>query len=185
MKIEMLEIVKIQNERNKQYDLNWRRAGKNWNQRIWAECAEMLSLYGLKWGRDRACRPELDDSGMKYVRLKIVKLWGLMLSQLIERHDTEEEVAHRLLRKYGYRLCEGSILSSLEWIARVTVTSEDPIISGLFGLMEDAGMPFDELYRTYIGKSDLNNFLQEYNDPCKGLRRALVDIYFLERRDGI
>lgn len=163
-----ITIDKIQRMLDLQNKLNIYTNGDNWTTRkdikwlraAWIECAEMMNHCAFKWWKKQT--PNLPQA-----RIELVDIFHFLLSQAIcddikaedlmlcFREDIKEEERNEL--------CE----TPLEWteeLARCIL--DEGVFSNYYVVFsivcDELGLPFDELYRLYIGKNVLNIFRQDH-----------------------
>jgi hypothetical protein len=99
---------------------------------------------------------------MAQVRLEIVDIWHFALSiHLIAGDDpgrTAERIAADLERPAQIR----DFREAIEKMAEEAIRTRGADVSTFAALMRLAGMDFDDLYKTYVGKNVLNRFRQDY-----------------------
>jgi hypothetical protein len=154
MKAKILRMLEMQDAMNTRVNPAWREAAFPWYRAVWTECAEMLDHYGWKWWKHQ--KPD-----MAQVRLEIVDIWHFTLSvrlmQGLPAADTAAQIAAELQEPADIPEMRGAI----EALARDAIETQGASVAIFARLMQLAGLPFDDLYRHYVGKNVLNFFRQD------------------------
>ena len=155
MKDKILVMLDMQDAMNRRVNPDWRQAGSAWYRAIWTECAEMLDHYGWKWWK-------YQKSDMGQVRLEIVDIWHFTMSDLLLAGECRDRIADRiaveLLEPEGCSDLRGAI----EKLALRSLQTRAADIRVFAGLMQAAELPFEALFRCYVGKNVLNLFRQDH-----------------------
>lgn len=145
----------LQDKVNTQVNKNWRAQNFPWYRAIWVESAELLDHYGWKWWKKQT--PDMEQ-----VKLELVDIWHFGLSLELEQ-GAAEAVAVKMQSELTASRCEmGDFRSNLEAFTLKTISSRQFDLQGFLQLMADVALPFDDLYRRYIGKNVLNRFRQDH-----------------------
>jgi len=155
MKPQLLDMLEMQDAMNRKVASDWRERGFAWYRAIWTECAEMLDHYGWKWWKHQ-------EPDMEQVRLEIVDIWHFALSVELLRGDPAEQTAERLARELAQPAATEDLRGAIERMAERAIRTHEADVPVLAALMGHAGMDFDQLYKTYVGKNVLNGFRQDY-----------------------
>ena len=155
MKEKILTMLEMQDAMNSKVNPDWRNAGSEWYRAIWTECAEMLDHYGWKWWKHQ--QPDMDQ-----VKLEIVDIWHFAMSDLLIKGESTEEVAARIEAELPCPVEARDIRQSIESLALVTLQTKSAHVPEFAGLMQCAGLEFDDLFRRYVGKNVLNFFRQDH-----------------------
>lgn len=155
MKEKILTMLEMQDAMNSKVNPDWRNAGSEWYRAIWTECAEMLDHYGWKWWKHQ--QPDMDQ-----VKLEIVDIWHFAMSDLLIRGESTDEIAARIEAELPCPVEAGDIRQSIESLALVTLQTKSAHVCEFAGLMQCAGLEFDDLFRMYVGKNVLNFFRQDH-----------------------
>ncbi len=155
MKEKILTMLQMQDAINRKVDRDWRDRGFAWYRAIWTECAEMLDHYGWKWWKHQ-------EPDMAQVRLEIVDIWHFALSAQLLAGDTPETAATHILAGLTHPAEEIDFRAAIELMAENAIRTRGANISIFAAMMGSAGMSFDDLYKTYVGKNVLNFFRQDY-----------------------
>ena len=149
----------MQGAHNRQIDPEWRAQGHEYYRAIWVECAELLEHFGWKWWKRQ--QPDLGQ-----VKLELVDIWHFGLSDLLRAGPLPANLAERLDVRPGAPAsgepASGEALrQAVEQLAGETLAAQRFSVAGFARVMEALPMPFDELFRLYVGKNVLNRFRQE------------------------
>ena len=155
MKNQLLVMLEMQDAMNARVNPDWRQAGNAWYRAIWTECAEMLDHYGWKWWKYQ--HPDLDQ-----VRLELVDIMHFAMSDYLLQHDDNEAVAARIEAELCDPRQAGDIRGAIEAMAQATIANRSMHYSDFANIMALIEMDFDQLYRLYIGKNELNFFRQDH-----------------------
>jgi hypothetical protein len=155
MKRQLLDMLAMQDAMNRKVAEDWRERGFPWYRAIWTECAEMLDHYGWKWWKHQ--EPHMDQ-----VRLEIVDIWHFTLSAELLGGDSLERTAERLAGELARPAPTQDLREAIERMAEEAIRIRGANVPVFAALMEQAGMTFGQLYKTYVGKNVLNGFRQDY-----------------------
>ena len=148
-------MLELQDAMNSKVNPDWRNAGSEWYRAIWTECAEMLDHYGWKWWKHQ--QPDMEQ-----VKLEIVDIWHFAMSDLLIRGQSTEDVASQIEAGLSQPVQADDIRQSIESLALVTLQTRSAHVAEFVGLMQCAGLSFEELFRMYVGKNVLNFFRQDH-----------------------
>lgn len=149
-------MLELQAQMNARVHPHWAEQGFPWYRAIWTESAELMEHYGWKWWKKQV--PDVDQ-----VVLELIDIWHFGLSELIERGDDMAAIAAEVVRC----LAEvednrtADFRADIEAFANSVLLNRRFDIVGFSRLMVGAGLTFDELYKSYIGKNVLNLFRQD------------------------
>ena len=155
MKEKILTMLEMQDAMNSKVNPDWRNAGSEWYRAIWTECAEMLDHYGWKWWKHQ--QPEMDQ-----VKLEIVDIWHFAMSDLLLKGGAVENLADRIATGLQYPSEAADIREAIELLAEETLRTKSANVPVFACLMQQADLPFDELFLMYVGKNVLNFFRQDH-----------------------
>jgi len=155
MREKILAMLEMQDAMNSKVNPDWRQAGSEWYRAIWTECAEMLDHYGWKWWKHQ--QPDMDQ-----VKLEIVDIWHFAMSDLLIRADSVDDVAELINAELQNPAEAGNIREAIELLAGATLQTRAANVPIFACLMQLADLPFDELFRMYVGKNVLNFFRQDH-----------------------
>lgn len=154
MKTKILNMLKLQDAMNHKVNETWREADFPWYRAIWTECAEMLDHYGWKWWKHQ--KPD-----MQQVKLEIVDIWHFTLSAYLMRGLPLEQTADLITEDLNQPWEAADLRAAIEDLAKDAIETHSANIPIVSRIMQLAGLDFDDLYRTYIGKNVLNFFRQD------------------------
>ncbi len=155
-KLAMLEtMAAMQVAHNEHVHPEWRTQRYEYYRAVWIECAELLDHFGWKWWKHQ-------QADLNQVKLELVDIWHFGMSDLL-RDDALVPNVVDLLDVVPIDDPSGDALrEAVEDLAEATLQSKAfPI--GLFArAMQVLPLPFDELFRLYVGKNVLNEFRQDH-----------------------
>ncbi len=154
MKQKIITMLELQDAMNTKVRSNWREAGFEWYRAIWMEAAEMLEHYGWKWWKKQQ-----PDS--MQVKLEVIDIVHFMLSIRLQQKGDVEDIATGIVSDFENAMQAEDIRKTIECLALLTLTDQGAHFSFIAGIMKYMEMPFDELYKIYIGKNILNMFRQD------------------------
>jgi dimeric dUTPase (all-alpha-NTP-PPase superfamily) len=154
MKTKILNMLNMQDAMNHKVNETWREADFPWYRAIWTECAEMLDHYGWKWWKHQ--KPD-----MQQVKLEIVDIWHFTLSAYLMRGLPLEQTADLITEDLNQPWEAADLRAAIEDLAKDAIETHSANIPIVSRIMQLAGLDFDDLYRTYIGKNVLNFFRQD------------------------
>jgi len=155
MKPQLLDMLEMQDAMNRKVASDWRERGFAWYRAIWTECAEMLDHYGWKWWKHQ-------EPDMAQVRLELVDIWHFALSAQLLAGDTAKQAARHIAAGLAHPAEEVDFRATIELMAESAIRTRGANISIFAAMMNLAGMSFDQLYKTYVGKNVLNFFRQDH-----------------------
>ena len=145
----------MQDAHNTQVHPDWRAAGFEYYRAVWVECAELLDHFGWKWWKRQ--QPDLEQA-----KLELVDIWHFGMSDLIRANALTSEVIDILDVKPVAAADAKRLRLAVEDLARETLADEAFALERFAGVMELLPLPFDELFRLYVGKNVLNRFRQDH-----------------------
>ncbi|WP_105104187.1 dUTP diphosphatase [Microbulbifer pacificus] len=155
LQTQLQTMLALQDEINTLVNENWRAQNFPWYRAIWVESAELLDHFGWKWWKKQ--QPEMEQ-----VKLELVDIWHFGLSLELQQ-GTPEQVAEKMLRQLSAdSAAAGDFRENLEAFTLKTLASKQFDLVGFAQLMADVELPFEELYRRYVGKNVLNRFRQDH-----------------------
>lgn len=157
MKNKIINMLQLQDAMNTRVNPLWRDAGNEWYRAIWIEASEMLEHYGWKWWKKQS--PDVMQ-----VKLEVVDIVHFALSIRLEQgsHSEQGDIAAAIAVEFENPKTGGEIRTSIELLARETLIDQGAHFSIIAGIMQHLDMPFDELYKIYVGKNVLNMFRQDH-----------------------
>lgn len=153
---------------------HWRGQDYPWYRAIWVECAELLDHYGWKWWKHQT--PDLEQ-----VQLELVDIWHFGLSDLLARAVPAARIAAALQPALAAPVPAGAeaFRDAVERFAAHTLAARNFDVPGFAALMHGAGLDFDRLYRSYVGKNVLNRFRQD-----RGYQQGTYRKHWRDREDN-
>lgn len=154
MKTQLANMLAMQHRMNQRVHPDWIGQDFAWYRALWLECGELVDHYGYKWWKKQ--EPDLEQ-----VRLEVVDIWHFGMSMLLDgrAHDV---IADELLAALPADLPALSVLDAAEALACRALAARRFDVASFFGLLQAAGMDFDDLYEAYVGKNVLNFFRQDH-----------------------
>ncbi len=155
-KIAMLNtMASMQEAHNAHVHPDWRTQRYEYYRAIWIECAELLDHFGWKWWKHQ-------QADLNQVKLELVDIWHFGLSDLL-RDDALEPSVVDVLDVLAIDDPLGSALrEAVEDLAQATLQSKAFPLAPFARVMQVLPLPFDELFRLYVGKNVLNEFRQDH-----------------------
>lgn len=150
----------IQNGFNARVNGAWRSANYEWYRAAWVECGELLDHIGWKWWAPSAWDPV-------QARFEVVDIWCFCLSELMINREALKPCVVEWLNVPSARAAQNSppdlekLRQSVESLARDCLQRQAVSAMLLGQVMENMGMPLNELFRLHVGKSTLNRFRQD------------------------
>lgn len=168
----LLAMLEMQAAMNAKVNPDWLTAGYPFLRAVVIEGAEAIEHMGWKWWKKQT-------RDVAQLQMELVDIWHFALSHCLTQTRGEEHAAAKFLvteyqlRNLGdasssciafsdrvYNLSDMDELSRMELLIGLAVARRFHI--ELFGtLLADAGMTWDTLYTSYIGKNVLNFFRQD------------------------
>jgi hypothetical protein len=149
----------MQESFNREVHPEWRDQGYRFYRAVWVECAELLDHFGWKWWKHQ--RPDLEQ-----VKLEIVDIWHFGMSDMLHAGTLTPAVAARLIvsarEGAGAANDPETFRVAIERLARETLAAERFVLEPFVAVMQALPLPFDELFRLYVGKNVLNSFRLAY-----------------------
>ncbi len=154
MQNKILSMLEMQELMNRKIHPHWRSQGFEWYRAIWIECAELMDHYGWKWWKRQSA--DLDQ-----VILEIIDIWHFGLSDMLTDSEDLHLISENIEQQLGCPTASGKDLrAAVENFACIVLGSRRFDLASFARLMQAADLPFDELYRIYMGKNVLNFFRQ-------------------------
>ncbi|HEY8570433.1 dUTP diphosphatase [Microbulbifer sp.] len=148
-------MLALQDDINTLVNENWRAQNFAWYRAIWVESAELLDHYGWKWWKKQ--QPEMEQ-----VKLELVDIWHFGLSLELQQ-GSPEQVAEKMQQQLSAQAPRaGDFRENLEAFTLKTLVTKQFDLVGFAQMMADVELPFDDLYRRYVGKNVLNRFRQDH-----------------------
>lgn len=162
---QLSKMLELQASMNAKVNPNWREAGYPFLRASVVEGAEAMEHHGWKWWK----KQEMDKPQFA---MELVDIWHFKLSHIITLYgaDADTKILHDLsdpdqlrgtyfdMKFYEFAtmdtLSRVELLIGLSAARRFSVTLFETLLT-------DAGMDWETLYKTYIGKNVLNFFRQD------------------------
>ncbi|NVK22484.1 MAG: dUTP diphosphatase [Kangiellaceae bacterium] len=148
-------MLEMQNAMNTKVNDNWFEQGFEWYRAIWIECGEMLEHYGWKWWKHQ--QPDAEQ-----VKMELVDIFHFGLSSRIDGQMEYQEIAAELASEMLEPTLKDDFKQTLEVLAGQAVMYQHFDGTSFAGCMQQMDMPFEELYKSYVGKNTLNFFRQDH-----------------------
>lgn len=158
MKHQLAIMLKLQDQMNQKVHPRWRDQGYEWYRAIWIECAELMDHQGWKWWKKQS-------SNQSQVALELIDIWHFGLSELLQREPQgadSDALLTTLSRQLDFSALSGDFLQDVEAFAETVLRTKQFDVTGFSRLLMGAGLSFDDLYRSYVGKNVLNRFRQDH-----------------------
>jgi dimeric dUTPase (all-alpha-NTP-PPase superfamily) len=152
----LLNMLTLQDRMNTKVHPEWVQQRFAWYRAIWIECAELMEHYGYKWWKKQ--QPDLEQ-----VRLEVIDIWHFGLSALLGEGAPPAAIADRIgaeLAEYRYK--GQDVRTATEALAAHALTAQGFSVPLFWDLLHAAGLDFDQLHRSYVGKNVLNFFRQDH-----------------------
>ncbi|MCW8857728.1 MAG: dUTP diphosphatase [Kangiella sp.] len=147
-------MLEMQNAMNSKVNEQWFEKGFEWYRAIWIECAEMLEHYGWKWWKHQ--KPDAEQ-----VKMELVDIFHFGLSSRIDGETSFEAIAEELTNEMLEPTVKDDFKETLEVMAGQAVMYQHFDGASFAGCMQQMDMPFEELFKSYVGKNTLNFFRQD------------------------
>jgi hypothetical protein len=152
----------MQESYNREVHPDWRTQEYPFYRAVWVECAELLDHFGWKWWKHQ--RPDLDQ-----VKLEIVDIWHFGMSDMLRAGTLVPEIVGPLLEpsRLGAPAATAaedpeSFRAAIEHLAQETLTARQFVLEPFAVVLGLLPLPFDELFRLYVGKNVLNSFRLDF-----------------------
>ena len=155
-KAAMLQVMaEMQAMHNRQIHPDWRSQRYEYYRAIWVECAELLDHFGWKWWKRQR-------SDLAQVKLEVVDIWHFGLSDLLRRDALSASLVDQL-DVQPRQPCGGEALrQAVEALAADCLASRVFSVDRFAAVLATLPLPFDDLFRLYVGKNVLNRFRQDH-----------------------
>lgn len=153
-------MLDMQDAMNTKVNDNWFSQGFEWYRAIWIECGEMLEHFGWKWWKHQ-------DPDAEQVKMELVDIFHFGLSSRIDGASSKDDVdyqaiAEQLTSEIIHPITKNDFKQTLEVLAAEAVANKHFDGKSFAGCMLQMEMPFEELYKSYVGKNTLNFFRQDH-----------------------
>ncbi len=176
-------MLEMQHAMNTKVHEKWFDQNYEWYRAIWIECAEMLEHHGWKWWKHQT--PDVEQ-----VKMELVDIFHFGLSSRIDGELSFDEIAEELAGEMLEPVVKDDFKQTLEVLAGQAVMYQHFDGASFAGCMEQIEMPFEELFKSYVGKNTLNFFRQDngykdgtYIKEWDGLEDNEVLVEILEKLD--
>lgn len=176
-------MLEMQHAMNTKVHEKWFDQNYEWYRAIWIECAEMLEHHGWKWWKHQ--KPDVEQ-----VKMELVDIFHFGLSSRIDGELSFDEIAEELAGEMLEPVVKDDFKQTLEILAGQAVMYQHFDGASFAGCMEQIEMPFEELFKSYVGKNTLNFFRQDngykdgtYIKEWNGLEDNEVLVEILEKLD--
>lgn len=162
-------MLSIQDELNQIVDPNWRERGFTWEDAITVEAVELFDHLPWKWWKKHTAPVDLEQ-----VKLEAIDIWHFLMSAVLECFSLEESAT--LLNMFASTHDQGveltpdierikgatrSLLSDVTYAYEIGSPTPGAYVNAFFRLLACLGITIDELYVTYIAKTQLNRLRWE------------------------
>lgn len=149
-------MARMQQSYNREVHPQWQEQGYPFYRAIWVECAELLDHFGWKWWKHQ--QPDLEQ-----VKLEIVDIWHFGMSDLLRAGLLTPAIAPVLLDPVLAAPAHATgdpdrLRAGVERLAFETLRERRFVLAPFAALLAELPLPFDELFRLYVGKNVLNGF---------------------------
>jgi Uncharacterized protein conserved in bacteria len=159
MRQQIITMLELQEAMNSKVNAEWRQANYEWYRAIWVECAELMDHYGWKWWKKQS----LDTD---QVVLELIDIWhfGLSIRLLGASADVQgyQSVAEKIENEFDLDSGHEEFRVLLEQFTEVTLRTKAFSVSDFSKLLGVAGVSFEQLFNSYVGKNVLNIFRQNH-----------------------
>jgi len=147
-------MLEMQHAMNTKVHEKWFEQNYEWYRAIWIECGEMLEHFGWKWWKHQ--KPDVDQ-----VKMELVDIFHFGLSSRIDGELSFDDIAEELAGEMLEPIVKDDFKQTLEVLAGQAVVYQHFDGTSFAGCMEQIDMPFEELFKSYVGKNTLNFFRQD------------------------
>lgn len=155
MKTQLLTMLELQDKMNSKVHPQWRKQNFEWYRAIWTECAELMDHYGWKWWKKQPA--DIEQS-----QLELVDIWHFALSIMLSESDNLESIAVQIEKDWHSEGTTDQFRELLETFTLDVLQRHSFTTTKFCALLAALNMPFDDLYRIYVGKNVLNFFRQDH-----------------------
>ena len=151
----ILAMLQMQEEINVKVNPNWRQAANPWYRAIWIECAEMLDYCDWTWWKK-------EHFNVEQLKLEVVDVWHFAMSALLSTGRPLNDLAEETNQLLSCPAPATDIKEAIERLALSTLQTHQVDLPAFAGVMEQAKLSLDELFRLYTAKHVLNGFRQDH-----------------------
>lgn len=151
----ILTMLKLQDQMNQKVHPDWVSQNYEWYRAVWIECAELMDHVGYKWWKHQEC-------DIEQVRLEVIDIWHFGLSAMFDTNKDFEMMASQIVEAIAtHDPVEMDIRTATESLAQHSLQTGGFSVTLFWNLLTAAGLDFEALYRSYVGKNVLNFFRQD------------------------
>lgn len=152
----LVNMLRMQHRMNSRVHENWVEQDFAWYRAAWIECGELIEHYGYKWWKKQT--PDIEQ-----VRLEVIDIWHFGMSALFRDRKSVEQIAGEIADELATHQPSGlGVREATEQLALHCLQTRSFSASLFWDLMLAAGLDFDSLYTSYVGKNVLNFFRQDH-----------------------
>lgn len=152
----LVTMLTMQDRMNTRVHEKWVEQQFDWYRAAWIECGELIDHYGFKWWKKQV--PDMEQ-----VRLEAVDIWHFGMSALFVEGKGVEQIAAEIAKELeAHSPSRLDVREATEALALNCLQTRGFSPSLFWDLLLAAGMSFDDLYRSYVGKNVLNFFRQDH-----------------------
>ena len=155
MHAQLVTMLNLQDSMNRKVHADWVNQHFAWYRAAWIECGELIEHYGYKWWKKQV--PDLEQ-----VHLEIVDIWHFGMSILLDGRPVATIASEIETTLNGWKPANGEVLLAAEALALSLLKSREFDVAIFWDLAAAAGMDFESLFRSYVGKNVLNFFRQDH-----------------------
>ncbi|MDE0853985.1 MAG: dUTP diphosphatase [Nevskia sp.] len=164
MRREVLEMLRLQADVNSKIDPAWLQARYPYMRAVLVETTEAMDHHGWKWWSKQTMN-------LEQLRIELIDIWHFALSQLLLDHGGDlAKAADEVEASWGNsdvadtlfdQPAPKNLLECLERMAGLAAFRQFSV--PLFRrIMDDCGLSFEDLFRSYVAKNVLNHFRQDH-----------------------
>jgi dimeric dUTPase (all-alpha-NTP-PPase superfamily) len=155
LKQALINMLAMQDRMNVRVHEHWVDQDFEWYRAIWIECGELIEHFGYKWWKKQEC-------DLPQVQLEIIDIWHFGLSALFRNGKTAEQIAAEIEAELAsFKPAGLGVREATEALALHSLQTRSFSPACFWELMLAAGLDFDTLYSSYVGKNVLNFFRQD------------------------
>lgn len=151
---QMKIMLKLQDSINTKVNPDWVNADNDWMLATMMESTEAIDHHGWKWWKHQ-------ESDLAQLQMELVDIWHFVLSHMITKNRLKLNTNNSFIfdnsvyepHKYG-------IVKNLKLMAGLASVNRFEF-SLFFKIVEQANLPFEDLFKQYVGKNVLNMFRQD------------------------
>lgn len=152
-------MLSAQEELNVRLFPDWWERNLDWDTAILIEAAELIDHTPWKWWKTSS------ETDWGQVRMEAVDIWHFILSKLLQppythHRSTSLWVAHRVLRTSTRDVTQdvGLLPNRVKDLTKTLLSggTTDLLVEAFVATLNIIGLSFDDLFRLYVGKAELN-----------------------------